>query len=176
MRLQKRLSKVEAEGIVQPSIMFTRLDAERNEQTLKQAADKGKLPEITVNVSLFTTNTNASTYFSLRKSMEQWKIMFVYLLNSLVTLLNVIFNIEKPLNLKVNKIPSDFCLRLVYILDRIQSETFDNETKSVMEKMGSYYERVCLIKHFFIHSYKILFSVLDKSVNVYQVFVNIVQH
>lgn len=27
--------------------------------------------------------------------------------------------------------------------DRIQSETFDNETKSVMEKMGSYYERVC---------------------------------
>ena len=30
--------------------------------------------------------------------------------------------------------------------DRIQSETFDNETKSVMEKMGSYYERVCLIR------------------------------
>jgi hypothetical protein len=26
--------------------------------------------------------------------------------------------------------------------DRIQSETFDNETKSVIEKMGSYYERV----------------------------------
>ncbi len=26
--------------------------------------------------------------------------------------------------------------------DRIQSETFDNETKSVMEKMTSYYERV----------------------------------
>jgi len=30
--------------------------------------------------------------------------------------------------------------------DRIQSETFDNETKGVIEKMGSYYERVRLIK------------------------------
>jgi hypothetical protein len=30
--------------------------------------------------------------------------------------------------------------------DRIQSETFDNETKTIMEKMGSYYQRVSLIK------------------------------
>jgi hypothetical protein len=26
--------------------------------------------------------------------------------------------------------------------DRIQSETFDNETKTVIERMGSFYERV----------------------------------
>jgi hypothetical protein len=54
MRLQKRLSKIENEGIVQPSIMFTRLDAERNEQTLKQAVEKGNVSETTYNVSLFT--------------------------------------------------------------------------------------------------------------------------
>lgn len=52
MRLQKRLSKVESEGIVQPSIMFTRLDAERNDKALKQAVDKGKVSETTYNVSL----------------------------------------------------------------------------------------------------------------------------
>ena len=51
MRLQKRLSKVETDGVVPPSILFTRLDAERNEQTLKQAVEKGKLPETTVNVN-----------------------------------------------------------------------------------------------------------------------------
>ena len=50
MRLQKRLTKVEIQGIVQPSIMFTRLDAERNEKVLQQAADKGKIPETTVTV------------------------------------------------------------------------------------------------------------------------------
>jgi hypothetical protein len=54
MRLEKRLSKIENEGIVQPSIMFTRLDAERNEQTLKQAVEKGNVSETTYNVSLFT--------------------------------------------------------------------------------------------------------------------------
>ena len=53
MRLQKRLSRVETEGIVQPSIMFTRLDAERNEQALKQAVEKGKVNETTVTVSLY---------------------------------------------------------------------------------------------------------------------------
>jgi hypothetical protein len=52
LRIQRRLSKVEADGIVQPSIMFTRLDAQRNEHVLKQAVDKGKVPETTVNVSL----------------------------------------------------------------------------------------------------------------------------
>lgn len=51
MRLQKRLSKIEIEGIVQPSVMFTRLDAERNEQTLKQAVEKGKVSETAVNVN-----------------------------------------------------------------------------------------------------------------------------
>ncbi len=51
MRLQKRLSKIEAEGIVQPSIMFTRLDAQRNEQTLQQAVEKGKVSKTTVNVN-----------------------------------------------------------------------------------------------------------------------------
>ena len=52
MRVQKRLSKVEMQGVVQPSIMFTHLDAQRNEQVLKQAADKGKIPESTVAVSV----------------------------------------------------------------------------------------------------------------------------
>lgn len=51
LRVQRRLSKVELQGVVPPSIMFTRLDAQRNEQILKQAADKGKVPETTVNVS-----------------------------------------------------------------------------------------------------------------------------
>jgi len=61
MRLQKRLSKIETEGIVQPSILFTRLDAERNEQTLKQAVEKGKLPETTVNVKKL--NFSSDFYF-----------------------------------------------------------------------------------------------------------------
>ncbi len=51
MRLQKRLSKIETEGIVQPGVMFTRLDAQRNEQTLKQAVEKGKVPETLSHVS-----------------------------------------------------------------------------------------------------------------------------
>jgi hypothetical protein len=50
-RLQKRLTKIETEGIVEPSIMFTRLDAERNEQALKQAVYKGKVTETVFNVS-----------------------------------------------------------------------------------------------------------------------------
>jgi len=45
MRLQKRLSKVELEGVVQPSIMFTRLDAQRNEETLRKAVEKGKISD-----------------------------------------------------------------------------------------------------------------------------------
>jgi hypothetical protein len=53
MRLQKRLSKIETEGIVQPSILFTRLDAQRNEQTLKEAVEKGKVAETTLTVNLF---------------------------------------------------------------------------------------------------------------------------
>ncbi len=51
IRLQKRLTKVESEGIVQPSIMFTRLDAQRNEQTLQQALEKGTVSETTYQVS-----------------------------------------------------------------------------------------------------------------------------
>ncbi|CAF1676263.1 unnamed protein product [Rotaria magnacalcarata] len=47
LHLQKRLTKVEAEGIMEPSIMFTRLDAERNEQALQHAVHKGKVPEET---------------------------------------------------------------------------------------------------------------------------------
>ena len=50
-RLQKRLVKLETEGVVEPSIMFTRLDAERNEQALQQAVDRGKLSEDVYNVS-----------------------------------------------------------------------------------------------------------------------------
>ena len=44
-RLQKRLIKIENDGVVEPSILFTRLDAERNERTLRKAFDNGKLPE-----------------------------------------------------------------------------------------------------------------------------------
>lgn len=51
MRLQKRLTKIENEGVVQPSIMFTRLDAQRNERALQQGMEKGKVPETTYEVS-----------------------------------------------------------------------------------------------------------------------------
>jgi len=51
IRLQKRLAKFEGEGIVEPSIMFTRLDAERNEQTLQQAVHRGKVLETTYHVN-----------------------------------------------------------------------------------------------------------------------------
>jgi predicted CopG family antitoxin len=48
--------------------------------------------------------------------------------------------------------------------DRIQSETFDKETKNILEKMGSFYEQVCLkqiikLKFFFEN---FIFSVPDK--------------
>ena len=51
MRLQKRLTKIETEGVVQPSIMFTRLDAQRNERALQQGIEKGKVPDTTYQVS-----------------------------------------------------------------------------------------------------------------------------
>jgi hypothetical protein len=51
VRLQKRLIKIETEGIIEPSVMFTRLDAERNEQTLQQAVYTGKVSETTYNVN-----------------------------------------------------------------------------------------------------------------------------
>lgn len=51
MRLQRRLNKVEMQGVVQPSILFTSLDAERNEKILKQAVDKGKVQENAADVS-----------------------------------------------------------------------------------------------------------------------------
>ncbi len=44
--------KIETQGIIEPSIMFTRLDAEQNEQTLQQAVYKGKVSETAYNVSL----------------------------------------------------------------------------------------------------------------------------
>ena len=51
IRLQRRLSKIGNEGIAQPSIVFTRLDAEKNEQILKQAVDSGKVSESTLDVN-----------------------------------------------------------------------------------------------------------------------------
>ncbi|CAF0855514.1 unnamed protein product [Adineta ricciae] len=48
MRLQGRLSTIENEEIAQPRIVFTRLDAERNEQILKQTVDNGKMSESTL--------------------------------------------------------------------------------------------------------------------------------
>lgn len=51
MRLQKRLTKVENEGVAQPSIMFTRLDAQRNEEALQHAVEKGKVSETAYEVS-----------------------------------------------------------------------------------------------------------------------------
>ena len=59
-RLQKRLVKLETEGVVEPSIMFTRLDAERNERALQQAVDRGKLSEGTYNVSFESMNSSLS--------------------------------------------------------------------------------------------------------------------
>ncbi|CAF1176649.1 unnamed protein product [Rotaria sordida] len=108
MRLQKRLSKVETEGIVQPSIMFTRLDAERNENVLKQAVDKGKLSETTMS--------------EISEAMEDY--------------------VRLPTQQFSNVVKRYIQHRKATELeDRIQSETFDNETKSVMERMGSFYER-----------------------------------
>lgn len=52
MCLQKHVTKVEAEGILEPSIMFTRMDFERNDQTLQNAVTRGKVSEITYNVCL----------------------------------------------------------------------------------------------------------------------------
>ncbi|CAF0725747.1 unnamed protein product [Rotaria sp. Silwood1] len=108
MRLQKRLTKVEAEGIVQPSIMFTRLDAERNETILKQAVDKGKLSDTTM------SEISGAMEDYVRLPTQQFSnIVKRYIQHRKATELE----------------------------DRIQSETFDNETKSVMERMGSFYER-----------------------------------
>ena len=65
IRLQKRLSKIEAEGIVEPGIMFTRLDAQRNEQTLQQALHKGKVLETTYNVKIDWKKTINTYHLSL---------------------------------------------------------------------------------------------------------------
>ncbi|CAM2723662.1 unnamed protein product [Rotaria socialis] len=108
MRIQKRLSKVENDGIVEPSVMFTRLDAERNEKLLKQAVDKGKVSETTFN----EINETMGDYVRL-PTQQFGNIVKRYIQHRKATELE----------------------------DRIQSETFDNETKSVMERMGSYYER-----------------------------------
>jgi hypothetical protein len=142
MRLQKRVSKIETEGIVQPSILFTRLDAERNEQTLKQAVEKGKLPETTVNVNkfisfflfflqifIFKEITETMTDYNRLPSQQFHNIVKRYIQHRKVTELE----------------------------DRIQSETFDNETKIILEKMGSFYQRVTKKTFFFLS--KILFCI-----------------
>ncbi|UJR25758.1 hypothetical protein I4U23_007112 [Adineta vaga] len=108
MHVQQRLSKIENDRIIQPSIMFTHLDAQRNEETLKQAIDNGKIPELTVN----NIKDTMKDYVSL--SCQQFSnIVKRYIQH------------QKAINLK----------------SRVQNETFDNETKDIMEKMGSYYER-----------------------------------
>ncbi len=68
VRLRKRLTKIEYEGIIEPSIMFTRLDAERNNETLQQAVSKGKVPETTYDV-LFINQQ--------KKKTKQFKNIFV---------------------------------------------------------------------------------------------------
>mgnify|MGYP006892773771 CR=1 FL=1 len=61
--------------------------------------------------------------------------------------------------------------------DRIQSETFDNETRSVMERMNSFYERVQFPRTLlFLTLLHLIFSVRERSVIVYRAFDNIVQH
>lgn len=134
MRLQKRLSKVELEGVVQPSIMFTRLDAQRNEETLRKAVEKGKISDTT------------STVIPIRLFQKISFVHFVYLKEINETMEDY------------NRIPSQQFANIIkrYIQhrkatelqDRIQSETFDNETRSVMERMNSFYERVIISKKF----------------------------
>ncbi|CAF0832725.1 unnamed protein product [Didymodactylos carnosus] len=60
-RLQRRISRTDVEGLVEPSVLFTRLDAERNNHTLKNAVNKGKVPEIIYN----ELNDSMSDYVSL---------------------------------------------------------------------------------------------------------------
>ncbi|CAF4385732.1 unnamed protein product [Rotaria sp. Silwood2] len=106
--LQKRLAKIEADGIIEPSIMFTRLDAERNEKTLQQAVYKGKVQE--------------TTYSELNEAMTDY-----------ISLPSQQFS-----NLVKRYIQYQ---KAVEIEHRIESYTFDNETKNVLEKMGSLHER-----------------------------------
>lgn len=62
-RLQKRLTKLENDGVVEPSILFTRLDAERNEQTLRKAVDSGKVQENLYDVRCFLSLLNNVSIF-----------------------------------------------------------------------------------------------------------------
>jgi hypothetical protein len=63
VRLRKRLTQIEHHGIVEPSILFTRLDAERNEQTLKKAVNKGKVPDTIYSVNMRTMITTRNIVF-----------------------------------------------------------------------------------------------------------------
>jgi hypothetical protein len=56
---------------------------------------------------------------------------------------------RKAIELKGKQKRNSFLLLSLFIV-RVQNETFDNKTQSVMEKMGSYYEQVRLTKQIFI--------------------------
>ena len=44
-RLQKHANILEHEGVIEPSILFTRLDIDRNDQSLRKAIDQGKMSD-----------------------------------------------------------------------------------------------------------------------------------
>ncbi|CAF4805741.1 unnamed protein product, partial [Rotaria sp. Silwood1] len=108
IHLQKRLTKIEAEGIVEPSILFTRLDAERNEQTLQQAVYQGKVHE-----TIYNELNEAMTDY-IRLPSQQFSNL-----------------VKRYIHYR----------KAVEIENRIENHFYDHETRNVLEKMESLYER-----------------------------------
>ncbi|CAF3416685.1 unnamed protein product [Rotaria sp. Silwood1] len=108
IHLQKRLTKIEAEGIVEPSILFTRLDAERNEQTLQQAVYQGKVHE-----TIYNELNEAMTDY-IRLPSQQFSNL-----------------VRRYIHYR----------KAVEIENRIENHFYDHETRNVLEKMESLYER-----------------------------------
>ncbi|CAF1103640.1 unnamed protein product [Rotaria sp. Silwood1] len=108
IHLQKRLAKIEAEGIVEPGILFTRLDAERNEQTLQRAVYQGKVHE--------------TIYDELNEAMTDYIRLPSQQFSNLV---------RRYIHYR----------KAVEIENRIENHFYDHETRNVLEKMESLYER-----------------------------------
>lgn len=77
--LLTRMVKLEREGIVEPRLLFTRLDVQRNGQTLRQATDRATFPSQTstgaIDEQLPSTNifsrTSARWFFSFGTALGQ---------------------------------------------------------------------------------------------------------
>ena len=142
-RLQKRLRRIESEGIVEPSVMFTRLDAERNERALKHAVEKGRVPEGTYTVSRASRRHDRATraFQELTDVMKDYVGLPTQQLGNLVQRYTQFRRAGQIESRRVHGVVRELTM-FFFSSDRIRSGNCDSETKDLLQRMGSLYGRV----------------------------------